>query len=72
MILIMFSQVNRATVERYNGCTTPPYIEVTVTPAGDSIDTLPNLAHLVKFLGMEQPQNIVLKKGIFCGSDYLY
>ena len=60
----LFSQVERATVESYSGSTVPPCIEVTVTPAGDSIDTLPNLANLVNFTGMEQPHDIVLKKGV--------
>ena len=63
------SQVKRATVERYNGRTTPPYIEVTVTPAGDNVNTFPNLEHLVKFTGMEPLHDIEMKKGVICGSN---
>ena len=72
MILIIFSQVERATVESYSGDTDPPCIEVTVTPAGDDVDTFPNLAHLVNFTGMEQlqPHDIVLKKGVVCRSNH--
>ena len=72
MILIIFSQVERATVESYSGDTdtAPPCIEVTVTPAGDNVGTFPNLAHLVKFTGMEQPHDIVLKKGAICRSNH--
>ena len=60
-------QVKRATVESYSGDTAPPCIVVTVIPADDNVDTFPNLAHLVKFIGMEQPHDIVLKKGVVCG-----
>ena len=67
MIFTAFSQVERATVESYSDHIAPPYIEVTVTPADNSIDTFPNLAHLVKFTGMEQPHDIVLNKGVVCG-----
>ena len=63
----MFSQVERATVEKYKGGTAPPYIEVIVTPADDNVDTFPNLTKLVNFTGMEQPHDIVLKKGVVCG-----
>ena len=66
----LFSQVERATVESYSGDTVPPYIEVTVTPAGDNVNTFPNLAKLVKFTGMDQPRDIVLKKGVVCGINY--
>ena len=68
--MIIFSQVERATVESYSGDTTPPCIEVTVTPAGDNIDTFPNLADFVKFTGMEQPHDIVLNKGVVCHSNH--
>ena len=68
MILIIFSQVERVTVESYSGDTAPPCIEVTVTPAGDNVDTFPNLAYLVKFTGMEPPHDIVLNKGVVCRS----
>ena len=60
-------QVKRATVESYSGDTAPPCIVVTVIPADDNVDTFPNLVHLVKFIGMEQPHDIVLKKGVVCG-----
>ena len=54
-------------MESYSGDTAPPCIEVTVTPADNNVNTFPNLAHLVKFTGMEQPHDIVLKKGVVCG-----
>lgn len=71
MILIVFSQVERPTVESYSGYTAPPCIEVIVTPAGDNIGIFPNLAHLIKLTGMEQPSDILLKKGVLCGSSLI-
>ena len=54
-------------MESCSGDKAPPYIEVTVTPAGNNVDTFPDLACLVKFTGMEQPHDIVLNKGVVCG-----
>lgn len=64
MSYIIISQVERASVESYSSSIPPPCIEVIVTPAGDNVDTFPNLAHLLKFTGMERPHDIVLKKGV--------
>ena len=49
----------------YSSKTPPPYIELTVTQVPNKIYTPPNLALLVKFTGMQQPDGIILK-GVVC------
>lgn len=53
----------------YSSITAPPYIELTVTQVPNTRYTPPNLAHLVKFTGMQQPDEIILK-GAVCVSNH--
>ena len=63
-------QVKRVDVEtyEYSGKTAPPCIELIVTQVLNKIYTPPNLALLVKFAGIKQPDNVILK-GAVCVSN---
>ena len=68
---VFIKQVERADVESYEDSskTAPPYIELTVTQLPSKSYTPPNLAVLVEFSGMQQPDKIILK-GAICVSNY--
>ena len=53
----------------YSRMYAPPYIELTLTQVPDKRYTPPDLAHLLEFTGMQQPDQIILK-GAVCVSNY--